>query len=321
MSDTGLIADIGGTNARFALCRANGEVFDSLVLQCAAYPSLADAVRDYFAKTGHDLHNTAHAAFDIACPVLGDEVAMTNCSWRFSQKKLQEELGFDSFTLVNDFIAQALAVPCLRESERVKIGQGTPKDGFPIGVIGPGTGLGVSILIPEADGYRAVASEGGHTTLPAANEKQAQVISVLRQKWPHVSAERVVSGMGLENIYAALRQIKGLSTEKKSAAQVSGGALQGDDVCVEALHLFFDFLGVLAGNLALTAGALGGVYLAGGILPRAGVLELFEKSDFRENFTFKGRFHDYLADVPTYVMTAENPAFLGLAGLVCKKMA
>lgn len=319
MTNAGLIADIGGTNARFALCRANGEIFDSMVLKCADYPSFQDAVRGYLAKTGCE--NVKHAAMAIACPVLDDDVSMTNCCWRFSRKQMQEVLGFDSFALVNDFVAQALAVPCLDESQRVKIGGGEAKSGYPIGIVGPGTGLGVSILMPVGDEFTAIAGEGGHATAPAMNDKQAEIIATLRQKWGHISAERVISGMGLENIYAALREMNNLPEEAKTAAQISEGAANGDELCFEALSEMFDFLGVFAGNLALTAGAFGGVYLAGGILPRPSVLKMFKESSFRKSFEGKGRFNAYLSNVPTYVMTAENPAFLGLTGLVRKKIA
>ena len=319
MTDTGLIADIGGTNARFALCRANGEIFDSMVLKCAEYPSFQDAVRGYLAKTGYE--NVKHAAMAIACPVLDDDVSMTNCCWCFSRKQMQEALQLDSFALVNDFVAQALAVPCLNESQRVKIGGGEPKKGFPIGIVGPGTGLGVSILVPHGDDFVPVAGEGGHATLAATNDKQAEIIATMRQKWDHVSAERVVSGMGLENIYAALREMNNLPEEEKSAAEISQGAANGDELCFEALSEMFDFLGNFAGNLALTAGTFGGVYLAGGILPRPSLLKMFKESTFRKAFEAKGRFDGYLSKVPTYVMTAENPAFLGLAGLVRKKIA
>ena len=321
MSEKGLIADIGGTNARFSLCDLNGKITDSLVLQCRDYPSLTEAVRGYFEKTGNDLTNVKHAAMAIACPVLSDEISMTNCDWRFSKAQMQKDLGLDSFALVNDFIAQALAVPCLKADEKVKIGAGEGKMGFPVAVIGPGTGLGVSILIPSNNGdFIPVASEGGHATIPATNDKEAELLAVLRRTWGHVSAERVVSGMGLVNVYGALRVMNGLAADEKTAAEISGAAVAGDALCRDALMTMFAFLGTLAGNVTLTAGALGGVYLAGGILPRKGVLELFKASEFRNRFASKGRFQSYLENIPTYVMTAENPAFLGLAHLVRKKI-
>lgn len=316
----GLIADIGGTNARFALCDENARVENVLVLPCADYDNIDSAIIDYLKKTNVKGTEVSCAAIDIACPVLGDEIAMTNCPWRFSQKELKRKMGWQSFDLVNDFIAQALAVPLLKEDEKIKIGQGQPKSGFPIVVVGPGTGLGTSFLVPNGSDWHAVPGEGGHSTIPALNDEDAGILNVMRRTFTHISAEKVVSGQGLLNLYRAECVLHGKEIVLTEPSAVSAGAVAGDEVCLASLNAMFRFLGILAGNMALMAGALGGVYLAGGILPRSGVLELFEKSDFRSTFEEKGRFKSYVSDIPTYVMTSANPAFSGLSGLIVKKI-
>ncbi|MBO4519698.1 MAG: glucokinase [Alphaproteobacteria bacterium] len=317
----GLIADIGGTNARFALCSDEGEILSPLTLLCRDFPSLELAVKAYLEKIEYRGPAIKRAAFAVACPVLGDRISMTNSDWSFSVSEVKSVLDLDSLDVVNDFVAQALAVPLLKESEKLKIGQGEATKGFPIVVVGPGTGLGVSILVPQPDGqWIAVASEGGHATMPAPYPEEERVIAALRQEYGHVSAERVVSGMGLTNLYKTLLVLHGREGLSLEPQDISRRALEGDDLCREAVQMMFGLLGTLAGNLALTAGALGGVYIAGGIIPRDGLLEMFMESSFRVRFEAKGRFASYLSRIPTYVMISDYPAFLGLSGLVRKNV-
>lgn len=319
MQFKGLIADIGGTNARFALCDADGTVEQPLVLSCKDYPTIADAVFAYYKQTDVKAEDVKTAAFAVACPVLGDFVHLTNCAWAFSIKEMKTKLGLETLTVVNDFVAQALAVPELKESEKVKVGRGEPQAGHPIAVVGPGTGLGVSILVPQNDGtWIALPSEGGHATMPAPYPEEERVISALRGEYGHVSAERVVSGMGLTNLYKTLKALRNESADILPPDEITKRALAGDLLCREAVQMMFGLLGTLAGNLALTVGALGGVYIAGGIVPRDGLLEMFKESAFRVRFEAKGRFTDYLSRIPTYVMTAKYPAFLGLSALIKK---
>ena len=317
-SSMGLIADIGGTNARFALCSAKGEIFSPLTLECKNYPSLESAAKAYLEQTKYQ-GKVKNAAFAIACPVLSDTVSMTNSDWSFSITQTKNALGLEHLTVVNDFVAQALAVPYLKENQKIKIGQGEPASGFPIVVVGPGTGLGVSILVPQPNGgWTALASEGGHATMPAPYPEEERVIAALRQEYGHVSAERVVSGMGLTNLYKTLLALHGEQAQEVEPAKITERALNGDALCKETVQMMFGLLGTLAGNLALTAGALGGVYIAGGIIPRKGLLEMFKESSFRVRFEAKGRFTSYLSRIPTYVMKADYPAFLGLYGLIEK---
>ncbi len=318
-ASVGLIADIGGTNARFALSFGAGKFDHALTLQCRNYDSLASAAQDYLKRIHYQGAVIKKAAIAVACPVLGDSVSMTNNDWTFSISGLKDDLKLDSLIVVNDFVAQALAVPLLSNDQKIKIGSGEPAQGFPIAVVGPGTGLGVSILVPEKDGsWNALASEGGHATMPAPFPEEERVIAALRQEYGHVSAERVVSGMGLSNLYKTLLMLHGEKGVSLPPEEISKRALSGDSLCREAVQMMFGLLGTLAGNLALTAGALGGVYIAGGIIPRDGLLEMFKESSFRIRFEAKGRFTSYLSDIPTYVMTFDYPAFLGLSGLIQK---
>lgn len=311
----GLIADIGGTNARFALVPAGGtEILHPMTLPCADFAGPAEAAEAYL-RTVDPPSPPGRAAFAVACPILGDDVSMTNHAWRFSTEATRQRLNLARLDVVNDFIAVALAVPLLHpnDQEAVKDGQADPA--APILVLGPGTGLGVSLLVPSGAGWNAIPTEGGHATMPAASDDEARILSILRRRHGHVSAERVLSGPGLANIHAALRSPDGQNMpEPLPPAEVTRLAGQGDALATLALGHFFAMLGSYAGNLALSAGARGGVALAGGVLPR--LLPAFRASDFCRRFVEKGRFRDYLAPIPVTLMTSAYPAFTGLAGLV-----
>lgn len=320
-NSVGLIADIGGTNARFALCSQSGEFISAMTLQCQDHDSIESALKAYLKQINYEGDPIKSAAIAVASPVLGDIVSMTNCDWIFSISSLKKNLDLEDLTVVNDFVAQALAVPLLTEDQKIKIGTGEPTKGFPIAVVGPGTGLGVSVLVPQNDGsWKALASEGGHATMPAPYPEEERVIASLRQEYGHVSAERVVSGMGLTNLYKTLLKLRGDESVSLPPEEISKRALDEDPLCREAVQMMFGLLGTLAGNLALTVGALGGVYIAGGIIPRDGLLEMFKESSFRVRFEAKGRFTSYLSRIPTYVMTLDYPAFVGLSGLIKKNI-
>lgn len=310
----GLIADIGGTNARFALVTPGAEPRHALVLPCVDFTGPDEAAQAYLQRVAPDVR-PGRAAFAIAGPVGGDDIAMTNHVWRFSVEAVRRKLGLDGLEVVNDFTAVALSVPLLEPAHRVQVGGGDPVPTAPIAVLGPGTGLGVSALVPHPGGTVAVATEGGHATMPATDDRECQILGWLRGLYGHVSAERVLSGPGLQNLYMALCEVDGRPPEPLPPDAISTRALDGScPICREALHTFFAMLGTVAGNLALSLGARGGVYVAGGIVPR--MLDTFQRSPFRKRFEAKGRFRDYLAGIPTYVVTHPYPAFLGLAGLV-----
>lgn len=239
---------------------------------------------------------------------------MTNKAWSFSIEELKRSLGLASLTVVNDFAATARAIPDLPEKDRFAIGAVSGEARGAIGVIGPGTGLGVSALVPNGSDWVLVAGEGGHTTLAASTEEEFAIVQLLRRRWNHVSAERVLSGAGLVNLYEALCAIDGIEPLMLSPADVTKRAMdKSDEICVRAFARFCEFLGSVAGDLALTVGALGGVYIAGGILLR--FKEAFAASAFRQRFESKGRFASMLARIPTYLILEESPALLGLANM------
>jgi glucokinase len=308
-----VLADIGGTNARFAWQAGPGQPIDAVLnLPCADYGSIGEALRGYLHRTGRTLPPAC--AIAIANPVVGDRVAMTNHHWAFSIRELKAELGLQRLLVVNDFTALALALPRLGPADRWQLGGGEPEPGAAIGLIGPGTGLGVSGLLPDGrGGWLPIQGEGGHATLGATTSREAEVLAVLRDWHGHASAERAVSGQGLVDIHLALQQLDAAPGPQHAASAIVGAALAGNDTrCTEALHLFCAFLGIAAGNLALTLGARGGVYIGGGIVPRLG--RWFENSPFRARFEAKGRFAAYLQPVPVYVIdTPQSPAFLGAA--------
>ncbi|MEM7442526.1 MAG: glucokinase [Pseudomonadota bacterium] len=307
--DHAIVADLGATNARFALLDASG-LSKVEILRVADYPSLASAISAYLDLVDPD-RPPRLSAIAIASPVTGDYVEMTNHAWSFSIDELRDQLAFDRLEVINDFTAVAMAVPDLTPKDYITIGGGQVVPNTPVGVVGPGTGLGVSGLVPGRERWTPLAGEGGHVTMPAVTERESKVLDRLRQRFAHVSAERVLSGMGLVNLYETLAAIDGADPPSREPREVTEAALAGGDRhCVEAVSMFCAMLGTIAGNLALTLGCHGGIYIAGGIAPKMG--PMFHRSEFRERFEAKGRFRDYLEAIPTYLITHPTPAFLGL---------
>lgn len=309
-----LLADVGGTNARFAhQTHAGAPITDLRVLPCAAYPRLQDAVRDYLDHIAP--RRVDSAAIAIANPVSGDAVRMTNHHWSFSQRALQAELGLRTLCVLNDFTALALALPALPPHDLRAVGAGQAVPGAPKALLGAGTGLGVSGLLPDGHGgWIALQGEGGHVTLPAQTARERLVMDGLAQRHGHVSAERVCSGAGLFDTFTLLCAADGSAVQgiADPAAVVDAALGAGQPQALEALRLFCGLLGSVAGNLALTLGAHGGVYVGGGIAPRLGTW--FDSSPFRERFEAKGRFRALLQGIPTWVITAaQSPALLGAA--------
>lgn len=307
-----LIGDIGGTNARFALLRGDQQSMEhELILPTAQFADLAAALGEYLHRVGQPLVHEACIA--IANPITGDWLQMTNTHWAFSIEETRQQLGLQQLRMLNDWEAMAMSGPVLTEADLVQVGSGEAVDGAPKGFIGPGTGLGVSSLVRARDGqWVACAGEGGHVTLAPTCKRELDILGVLWQTYPHVSAERVVSGMGLENLYKAICKLNGCEAEPLMAAEITARALQAKDVaCEEALDRMCRFLGSTAGNLAVTLGTLGGIYVGGGIVGKLG--DYFEHSGFRAAFEAKGRFEAYMQRIPTYVIRAAQPALLGAA--------
>ena len=312
-----LLGDIGGTHARWAWQAAPGEPIASFATYACADFASVQAVIEQFLRD-RKLPRPARLAFGIATPVTGDRVRMTNHAWSFSIAELQQALGVERCVVLNDFAAIAAALPVLGAGDLRRVGGGAAVAGAPMVVIGAGTGLGVAALVragpadADAGAPRVVEGEGGHVTLAATSAREADVLAVLRERFGHVSAERAVSGPGLQNLYRALCFLDGLAVHELAPTDVSERGLAGTDpACAEALQLFAGFLGNVAGNLALSLGARGGVYVAGGIVPRLGAA--FDALPFRERFEAKGRFRGYLERIPTLVVTAPSPGLIGAA--------
>jgi glucokinase len=313
-SSARLLADVGGTNARFAWQAAAGAPIEAVqVLPVAEHARIQDAIRCYLDSLGRGV--PASVAIAIANPITGDQVHMTNAAWSFSQAAVKEEFGFHTFRLLNDFTALALALPDLPAHDLRQVGGRTAHEGCAIGLVGAGTGLGVSGLVPNGQGgWVPLEGEGGHVTLPAVSVRERLVMDGLVRRYGHASTERVTSGQGLVDTCAILCEADGVTSDAlASAGAVVDAALgQGHAQALEALTIFCAMLGSVAGNLALTLGARGGVYVGGGIVPRLG--DWFDRSPFRQRFEAKGRFQPYLSEIPVWVITAQqSPALLGAA--------
>jgi glucokinase len=304
-----IIADIGATHSRCALVDYEGRVLAAEKFDNAEYESLEKLLQAYLQRR-RATDQPSRAAIAVAAPILSDQIQMTNLAWSFSQLGLQASMRLRRLFVVNDFEALAWGLADFDADSRAQIGGGQSAEHSPFGVLGPGSGLGVASLIPVLDGWQAIAGEGGHVTLPASTSEQAEIIEIIRERHEHCSAERVLSGPGLVNLYEAVLQISGEKRPTVQAADVTSSAQRGDPLASKALSLFFDFLGTVAGDLALTIGARGGIYIAGGIVPR--VLEVMRQSRFRKRFESKGRYRSYLSEIPTFVITEPIPAFRGL---------
>jgi glucokinase len=314
-----LIADIGATNARFAVISPDGGLQRPRVLACEDFPTIHGAIAAYLEDELPltDVRRLEAAALAIAGPVTGDRVALTNHPWSFSIEQLRGHLAIERLHVLNDFAAVALAMPHLEPHERTQIGGGKPLPDAPVGVLGPGSGLGVGGLIRTSTGWLSLPGEGGHATMAPANNRESAVLDRMRARHDHVSAERLLSGPGLVDLYTTLAEIDGVPAVSYTAPQITNpGICQSDGYCREAVDMFCAMLGTVAGNLALTLGARGGIYVAGGIVPKLG--ERFAISSFRERFEAKGRLGPYLAKIPTYVVAHPFPAFLGLAALLTR---
>lgn len=310
-----LIGDIGGTNARFALVEADGAVHDVVPLACRDHPSLADACEAYLRHVAPGTP-PRRGALAVASPILGDDVQLTNLHWSFSIAQTRDRLGLDTLDVVNDFVANALAIPRLAPDDVLKVGRGEPAAHAPIWALGPGTGLGAAALVWTGHHWMPLSSEGGHMTIAAANDREAEVLAVIRHRLSHVSAERVVSGPGLVNLYTAVATLSGHPPDPNiTPADVTQRGLERTcSICFETLEIFASMLGTVASDLAMVLNARGGIYIAGGIVPR--LMPWFVESGFRFRFEHKGRFSAFLAGLPTYIITRPLPALAGLAELV-----
>ena len=320
----GLVADIGGTNARFALAPIKStkplaltveDLQQVQTLNGTDFDSISLAIKAYLDSLPAQYGEVTKGCLAIACPTENDWIAMTNHTWAFSVQSLKAELGFQSLEFINDYHALANSILFLGEQGAVQVGSGQSAQGKPMVVTGPGTGLGLGALVFSGESPETVCTEGGHSHFAATNEVELQIVSYLLQKFDRVSSERLISGQGLENIYEALTFIRNGEAKQLAAPAISAAALDANDaICVEALEVFCSVLGSFAGDAALMFGAKGGVFIAGGIIPR--FMEFFENSQFRSSFENKARFSEYNAEIPTYVILNEQPGLLGSAAVL-----
>jgi len=303
-----VVADVGGTNIRLAVCDLkSGELSGLKEFPCAQFASLDAALIRYFATLQDQVK---HLCIGIACPVEDDLVAMTNLSWQFSKVALKAQLQLDSLYLINDYTAISLAVPFIDEQDKIKIGGGEPKINGVTAVFGPGTGLGVSHIIKVAEKWISLDGEGGHVSFTPNTREQTEILLLLQQQFGHVSAERILSGQGLVNLYNSLCSLTGKQAVFSEPKQVSQAALEGScETAGQSLKVFCQVMGGFAGNLGLNLACTGGVYIAGGVVPR--FIDFFKASEFRAFFEDKGRFKEYLSGIPTYLITHDNPGLLG----------
>jgi glucokinase len=307
-----LLGDIGGTNARFALL--TGDTLGRIEPVIAAdYPSVGDAIEAFLSRQ-HVKPSVTTALLAVAGPTDGESCMITNSPWAIEGAQLRAAFGLSAVRLINDFEAVALSLPHLAGDDLFALGGGTRVAGEPMVVLGPGTGFGAAALIHRDGRAIPIATEGGHNTLAAGNKREDAIIEYLRGRFGHVSVERAVSGMGLENLYNAIAAIDGLSVPRLDPTGITREGLS--DACPVArfaLETFCAMLGSVAGNFALTFRACGGVYIAGGIAPR--MPDFLADSEFRARFEGKGRFRDYLQRIPTSIIMHPNPSFPGLKAL------
>ena len=305
-----LVADIGGTNTRCAIGAAGGSIARVATFRNREYPGLGDLLATYLDGLPPG-ERPRRAALAVAAPISGRRVRMINIDWEFTTDDLATRLRLEQVEVLNDFAALAWSLPALGAADLVQVGGGEARPRAAKVVLGPGTGLGTAGLVPVGErGWAAVAGEGGHTTLPAADDAEADLIRRARDRHGHCSAERLVSGPGLATLHE-LRTGTALTPEALGAA-----AAAGDPAAVASASAGFRLLGTVAGNVALAFGATGGVYIGGGIVPRH--LELFERSGFRERFEAKGRYREYVAPIPVYVIVAPYPGLAGLLAYVAR---
>jgi len=308
-----LIGDIGGTNARFALAKPDEPgFFNELTLACDDYDTAEHGVADYLERSGSGRPDVICLA--AAGPVVDDCVRFTNNHWIIDGRSLREKFLPSRVQLLNDFESIAWSIPLLGESDLETIGlvpsELDSRRELTFAVLGPGTGLGAGGLLVRENGIYPVVGEGSHAGFAPETRMQLKVLEQLNQRFERVSDERLVSGPGLENIYWALSRIRGDSATDITAAEVFSRVLANEDaIALEAIQLFFEALGQIAGNLVLTLGAFDGLYLAGGIVKR--YPDLLKSSDFRSGFENKGRHRSLMEKVPTLLILHPQPGLLG----------
>jgi len=313
MSLNALVADVGGTNIRLGIANLDDlSISQIIAYQCADFDNIDGAIQKYIDETNAEFEL---ACIDVATAVDGDVVSLTNNHWEFSQQKLQQQFGLKKLVVINDFTAIAMSVPNIPDDKKIQIGGKTAHAEKPIAIYGAGTGLGVAHLVHSGEKWIPLGGEGGHVDFAPVEQDEIAVLTELQKKYARVSAEQILSGLGLVQIYQSLCASKGIAAKDYQPADVSKHAIAGtDEVAEQSLQVFCRVLGSFGGNLALNLNTAGGVYIAGGIVPR--FIDYVKQSDFRRRFDEKGRLSRVVVDIPVYIVTEEQPGLIGCAAYI-----
>jgi len=312
MAEPILVADIGGTNARFAIAEAKDDavsIRDAQVFRAEDFETIRDAADAYLESVAE---KPKRGCFAAAGPIINDQVDFTNSHWMLRAPEIAVPLKLDQFRIVNDFYALAAGVAHLPDDAFAEVKGGTPVKDAPQLVIGPGTGLGQALIVPTKNGPKIVATEGGHVSFAPRTDEEFEIKKFIAREHPRVSVERLLSGRGLVNIHRALCAIEGAQRVSLQANEITAAAITGEHpIAVKAVDIFCAILGRVAGNAVLAAGARGGVVLGGGILPK--IKDIFLKSEFAARFGEKGRMSDYVGAVPVRMIVKDGAALYGAA--------
>lgn len=308
----GLVGDIGGTNARFALVDFDGadpRLIEPTSYKGEDYGTAEDAIEHYLAKMG--LKHPEQAVVAVAGPIEHGAVHFTNSDWKLSEDSLRRAGGFRTAKLINDFTAQALAAPRLAPKDLRQIGPLQTSGEGDLAIIGPGTGFGAAGMVRRHGVETPLTTEGGHIAFAPFDDTEIEILRVLIKRFGRCSIERILSGPGIEDLHVILGEIEGRKVDELAAKEITEHAVAGDACCKVTIERFCAILGSAAGDLALALGARGGVFIAGGIAPR--IIDLIEHSAFRTRFEAKGRLGDYTKAIPTHVVMNPHTALIGAA--------
>ncbi|VAW08216.1 Glucokinase [hydrothermal vent metagenome] len=312
MTEPVLVADIGGTNARFALAARDKDRIitrDSQTFRAEDFETIRDAADAYLEAV---TAKPKAACFAVAGPVSDDVIDFTNSPWVLEVAKIKAALGLDRFMVANDFEALASSLRHLPKSDLVSVKPGMGAPDAPVLVIGPGTGLGQALVLPGNGRDRVIPTEGGHVGLAPGTDEEIEVMKFIAREHPRVSVERVLSGRGLVNIHRALCAIAGTPRVSLKANEITKAAMTKEyPIAVRAVEMFCGLLGAVAGDAVLATGARGGVVLGGGILPK--IREIFLASQFTRRFLDKGRMRDYVERAPVDLIVNDGAALIGAA--------
>lgn len=304
-----LVADVGGTNIRVALANQS-EINHIQTFKCAEFPSLEAAINHYIKEN--------QIIIDKACICIAgavndnEDVKMTNLDWRFSAHSIEQHCNINTVHLINDYHAIAMSLPYLTPSQLINMSEATGQKNAPKMVCGPGTGLGIAQLVPIGEHYHCISGEGGHIAFAPTTKQQIQVLNYLFSQHKRVSIERLLSGQGIVNIYQALANQAKQAPQDFDAKDITEGFIhKRDPLCVESIELFLDILAQFLGDLVLMNGAFGGVYIAGGIMPR--IIDHVDFEKFNQCYSHKGRFKAYVSQAPLYLITEPQPGLIGAA--------